>query len=278
MKIKIIWLIFFMSFVPMLGAMEAKEVDDGMQKLKIDDTKWFDKLKDEEKRLLETLDGRAKTAKLFVKAIDTIFSIAEEDVKKHPRITPETVAKYIVLHNIVVPDQKDLAPLVFQRDEEDKKLAVEATTYLLFATIKDSNGDTALHWAAEKGFASVCFALLEYGADVNAKNLKREIPLHRAAANKDGSTTCQMLLNYKSAVDAVNDLGETPLFVPVRKRNQAVVKVLIDAGASVTVINTSNATVFDIDPDGPTQQSYEIRTLLEKNKPGLIGQALSWVW
>ena len=42
--------------------------------------------------------------------------------------------------------------------------------------VKDEDGNTFLHRAAEKGHTKVVKVLLEYGADVNAENLFGETP------------------------------------------------------------------------------------------------------
>lgn len=47
----------------------------------------------------------------------------------------------------------------------------------------DRLGDTALHWAAMSGHATIVEFLVSNGADVNARNQFRDTPLHWAAMN-----------------------------------------------------------------------------------------------
>ena len=45
---------------------------------------------------------------------------------------------------------------------------------------KDSQGATALHWAAGEGHVDIVKTLIEKGADVQAKDSNKESPLHYA--------------------------------------------------------------------------------------------------
>ena len=67
---------------------------------------------------------------------------------------------------------------------------------------------TALHVAADLGFADVIKILLEFGANVNADDDDGNLPVHLSLRSK-GCT--QMLVNSSSPVNARNKLGSTPL-------------------------------------------------------------------
>ena len=49
------------------------------------------------------------------------------------------------------------------------------------ANQRGSEGETALHWAADRGHESVLALLLRHGADVNAADADGLTPLHYAA-------------------------------------------------------------------------------------------------
>lgn len=53
----------------------------------------------------------------------------------------------------------------------------------LFADCKSIDGATPLHRAAEIGSVACADILLEYGTDINAKNVAGETPFHVAALN-----------------------------------------------------------------------------------------------
>lgn len=74
---------------------------------------------------------------------------------------------------------------------------------------KDKKGNLPLHLAAEKGWTEIIVALLDAGADVNAKGLDDWTPLHYAA--KDGSIgACRVLLQRGAKRDALNSVKQTP--------------------------------------------------------------------
>ena len=76
---------------------------------------------------------------------------------------------------------------------------------------KDNNGDTPLHWAAERG-EKIIRALVELGADANAKNNKGETPLHRAALEGHAEIAqAQALIAAGADVNAKDNDGKTPL-------------------------------------------------------------------
>ena len=97
---------------------------------------------------------------------------------------------------------------------------------------RDSEGRTALHYAAMQGKADVVEFLLSRGADVNAKDKDFGfIPLHHAASggHKD---VVEMLLAKGADVNAKDKYGWTPLDSAVYGQKD-VAELLIRAGANV---------------------------------------------
>ncbi|GAB4820448.1 hypothetical protein N2152v2_007494 [Parachlorella kessleri] len=60
---------------------------------------------------------------------------------------------------------------------------------------RDSEGCSALHWAADKGHTEVLLALVQYGADVNAQDHDGLTPLHYAALSEQRSAA-ELLLQH----------------------------------------------------------------------------------
>jgi hypothetical protein len=116
--------------------------------------------------------------------------------------------------------------------------------------------DTALHAAAAGYRVEIAKMLLAAGADVNAaKNHRRGQPLHYAAdgysENPDWDPKRQvamirLLLDAGADISAQDKNGATPLHRAVRTRCAAAVKCLLDSGADATIRNLPGSTPFHL--------------------------------
>ena len=79
------------------------------------------------------------------------------------------------------------------------------------------------------GFEDVVRALLEAGADVNAKSLDYGTPLHLAAM-KARSHVASLLLEFRANVNAVCELVGSPLHCACCSGDQIIVSGLLSAG------------------------------------------------
>ena len=96
------------------------------------------------------------------------------------------------------------------------------------ANVRDENGDTPLHWAADmaanarysvdgylsalennRDICEIIDALVECGANVNARNNNGESPLHKAAM--ESIEIMDALLKHGASVDARDNNGKTPM-------------------------------------------------------------------
>jgi uncharacterized protein len=95
-----------------------------------------------------------------------------------------------------------------------------------------SDGMTALHWAADRGDREMTEVLVYAGADLEAgTRIGRYRPLHLASRNGH-SEVVQALLGAGARVDAVTDpSGSTPLHLAALSGDGEVVRELIAAGA-----------------------------------------------
>ncbi len=100
---------------------------------------------------------------------------------------------------------------------------------------RDSDGATALHYAALRGNQDVVEFLVGRGADVNAKDkVYGFIPLHYVdGIHADGIHVVELFIAKGANVNAKDRWGWTPLDSAAESGRLAVAKLLIKAGANV---------------------------------------------
>lgn len=127
--------------------------------------------------------------------------------------------------------------------------SVECVKYLLYIGIDsntlDTNGNTPLHLAAEKGYTE-CLKLLlaESNKTINLKSkYKQSTALHMAAEN--GYTECvQILLHSGSSHSVVNDKNQTALHLAAKAQCAESVEILLELGAEVNALDMDNRTAL----------------------------------
>ncbi|XP_049799666.1 ankyrin repeat domain-containing protein 1-like [Schistocerca nitens] len=77
---------------------------------------------------------------------------------------------------------------------------------------RDEYRKTALHWAAERGYARAVDCLLSNGAEVNTRDRWQLTPLHRAA-ERGHQDVVTVLLEAGADKSAMDNRGRTPLYI-----------------------------------------------------------------
>lgn len=105
-------------------------------------------------------------------------------------------------------------------------------------------GENALMLAALRGHAGLLRQLIERGAEVNKPGWT---PLHYAATHPGPASVemVELLLEHSAYIDAASPNDSTPLMMAARYGNPASVRLLIDAGADVTLRNQQGLNARD---------------------------------
>lgn len=107
-----------------------------------------------------------------------------------------------------------------------------------------TTGITALHTATAFGENrnDTLLQLLDSGADVNARDVDGNTPLHRVETSNGGDDT-RLLLVYGASVDALNSRGQTPLYrAAARRYHSENVDILLAYGADVNAVREGGFT------------------------------------
>ncbi len=108
---------------------------------------------------------------------------------------------------------------------------------------QDSDGETALHWAAFINNKQFVELLLDAGAQLDIKDTVGEQPLHWHAA-LGNTESIELLLSYGANGNAQDIQGNTPLHYAVRIGQVGAVKALLKANVSLSVKNNHGLTPY----------------------------------
>ncbi|XP_050085306.1 uncharacterized protein LOC126571089 [Anopheles aquasalis] len=109
---------------------------------------------------------------------------------------------------------------------------------------RDEFCQTALHLCVVRDEYEMARELIRYGAQINAKNRTGMTPLHLAVQRGTVRMVQLLLLDRKCSVDELNYQGETPLIRAVVSNNLALVKILLNNGASIERLRNSDPPVL----------------------------------
>ena len=122
-----------------------------------------------------------------------------------------------------------------------------------------------LFWAAFSRRTDTVRALLEKGADVNAKNKYDDTALIHAAYAGDTDTVA-VLLEKGADVNAKDDMGRTALIEAARQGRTETVRALLEVGADVTTRDKEGETALS----KAEKHNYSDVVALLKNPAGIL--------
>ena len=127
------------------------------------------------------------------------------------------------------------------------------------AAAKGSEGwQTPLLYAVRHGNLEAARALIDAGADVNARDGYGVTPLHHAAS-ENVTGIGKMLIKAGADVNMQDESGHTPLHYATRERSAVIVGLLFEHGADMDIKDWEGRTAFDAiagEPDGPTYRVF----------------------
>ena len=120
--------------------------------------------------------------------------------------------------------------------------------------IRNDKDESVLMLAALKGYLPLVKKLVAHDADVNKTGWT---PLHYAASGGHVAVT-EFLLENSAYIDAESPNGTTPLMMAAMYGSPEAVKVLIQAGADLTVKNQIGLSALDFAVRGQRQNAKEL--------------------
>ncbi|MDR1139080.1 MAG: ankyrin repeat domain-containing protein [Rickettsiales bacterium] len=129
---------------------------------------------------------------------------------------------------------KELEKAVYEKNLEEVKALLSAGADINLRV--EHNRDTLLHYASS---VEITKELLLRGAEVNARNMYSETPLHSAITFGKKLELVRELLKHGADVNATNRKGNTALNHAVKKsdKNLEVIKELLEYGADINIRN-----------------------------------------
>jgi ankyrin repeat protein len=120
-----------------------------------------------------------------------------------------------------------------------------------------SNGETPLDYAAWKGRLEAGQCLLDRGANINARDNRRDTPLISALAN--GLVEfARMLLERGAVIDAQNNRGGTALHYAAQSGYTRAVQLLLEHGADANLRDKGGNTPFELASSYGHQEIVEL--------------------
>jgi ankyrin repeat protein len=118
-----------------------------------------------------------------------------------------------------------------KKSDGDKAIGILQTHPSGIVDTKDSEGNTGLIIAIDRGDETWTGYLLNNHADPNLAGKGGDTPL--IAASRVGfDQAVQWLIALGAKVDADNRMGETPLIIAVQQHETPIVRLLLEAGAN----------------------------------------------
>ncbi|KNC22394.1 hypothetical protein FF38_04662 [Lucilia cuprina] len=128
--------------------------------------------------------------------------------------------------------------------------------------LKNNDGFSALHLAAQNGHNQCCRELLKRSASPNICNNYGDTPLH-TACRYGHAGVLRILLSAFSNPNIQNNNGDTPLHIACAMGKRKLSKILLQAYSNLQIKNFQNETPFDI---AKRKNHHDILHILQSSK------------
>ena len=127
-------------------------------------------------------------------------------------------------------------------------------------------GRTALTWAVVFDRAEAEEILLQYGADVNARDDKDRTAL-MIAAGYGYTESIRLLLEYGAEINARDDQGRTPMIMAAKYGHAEAIRILLNHGANINATTAEGMTALMLAEEGEYTEAANLIRNYRHTKP-----------
>lgn len=127
------------------------------------------------------------------------------------------------------PQRRSLLALLKKASVEGSEIIEQIALNSVEAV--DKAGETALHIACAKGFEQTATLLLKAGADVNARNARHSMPLHKAISQANSAPLVRLLIAHGAELNPESRAIASPLNSAISADLGEIAQLLVGAGA-----------------------------------------------
>jgi ankyrin repeat protein len=135
--------------------------------------------------------------------------------------------------------------------------------------------ETPLIWAVSEGYPDVAIALINAGADLNARNSDGNTALLRSACEGRPELT-RVLIDAGAQLNIQNNDGYTALILARRRGHEDIAELLLQAGADKSLVALTGSSFFNpghspkVQLIGPRDATLEAHLLALIHPPNII--------